>query len=441
MEGIYLPSFLVFRNSSMTKTKKIFFSSSFLVGSFIPLLAFDVNASHSLDLKINDATVESLSPSDISQFIEINPFLLPKNSYNSEIEKLEYCSNTTEPCPLTFTVREKYSTKNYLHTKINRENLQSYLEDAARKIDTDPTDAKLRFNNETNQLEEIEPHTNGIKLEIKKNVDQLENIFTENINNLPGAVELYYEKNPAQITKKNAQKLGIRELIGEGVSDFSGSTKSRIHNITTAAKRFDGLVIPPDEEFSFVSVLGPVDGEHGYKEELVIRDNETKPEYGGGICQVSTTVFRGAIFSGMKITQRRNHSYPVHYYTPTGFDATVYVPAPDFRFINNTPGHILLNMEMEGTELKFRYYGTNDGRAVEMDGPHVTERQPNGAMKTYFVQKVTDKSGEVFINDVFQSNYKSPDDYPHPGDVAKLTTKPDNWSKSEWKRYKKEHGL
>ena len=190
-----------------------------------------------------------------------------------------------------------------------------------------------------------------------------------------------------------------------------------------------------------MSILGPVDGEHGYKEELVIRDNETKPEYGGGICQVSTTVFRGAIYTGMKITQRRNHSYPVHYYTPTGFDATVYIPAPDLRFINNTPGHILLNMEMDDTKLIFKYYGTDDGRTTEMDGPHVTERQENGAMKTYFTQTVTDKVGTIIVHDILKSNYKSPDDYPHPGDVAKLTSKPDNWSKSQWKDYKIANGI
>ena len=257
----------------------------------------------------------------------------------------------------------------------------------------------------------------------------------------PQTIELIYEATPAKVTYANAHELGIIELIGEGRSNFKGSTLSRIHNIQTAAKRFDGLVIAPNEEFSFTTILGPVDGEHGYKEELVIRDNETKPEYGGGICQVSTTVFRGAIFTGMKITQRHNHSYPVHYYTPTGFDATVYVPKPDLRFVNNTPGHLLLAVETVGTELIFKYYGTKDNRSVLMEGPFVTDRQPDGAMKTYFTQKVTDKDGKVIIDDVFKSNYKSPNDYPHPGDVAKLDSKPDNWSKKQWDDYKAANGL
>lgn len=424
----------------MNYRKKIIFTS-ILTGGLLPLCVFDVHAFDAINLTVDGATKEKITIADISTFTEKKSFLLHEPGYASEIEKTTYCTNVLEPCLVTSTVREKHTTKNLTKTSVKHGAIISFVEDVARKIDTDPINAKLHFNDETKTIEEIESHANGIRIDVDKSSQKIASIVSDNIDRLPHSLEMSYQKTPAAITGANAHKLGIKELIGEGVSDFRGSTKSRIHNIKTASKRFDGLVIAPNEEFSFVSVLGPVDGEHGYKEELVIRDNETKPEYGGGICQVSTTVFRGAILTGMKITQRRNHSYPVHYYTPTGFDATVYVPAPDFRFINNTPGHILLNMEMEGTQLKFKYYGTNDQRVVEMKGPYVTERQENGAMKTYFTQKVIDKNGNTIIDDIFKSNYRSPDDYPHPGDVAKLTSKPDNWSKKQWKEYKRQHGL
>ncbi len=395
-----------------------------------------------INLTIDEKTKEEISRADINNFISKEPFLIYDPSYSTEIEKNIFCLYKYEPCLLTATTRRSHTVRNDAKISIDEEAVRSFVKDLARKIDTDPHNARLRFNDETQTIEEIAPHIDGISVDVEKTTAQIIDVLKKNnTDTTPIKLEISYTKVPAKVTAQNAQKLGIKELIGKGVSDFSGSTKSRIHNITTASKRFDGLVIAPNEEFSFVSVLGPVDGEHGYKEELVIRDNETKPEYGGGICQVSTTVFRGAIFSGLKITQRRNHSYPVHYYTPTGFDATVYVPSPDLRFINNTPGYILLNTEMDGTKLIFKYYGTDDGRKVTMDGPHVTERQSNGAMKTYFTQTVTDKDGNVLIDDVFKSNYKSPSDYPLPGDVAKLTSKPDNWSKKQWQEYKAQNGL
>jgi vancomycin resistance protein YoaR len=422
---------------------KIFIILFIILFGILPTTIFanEHATTNAITLTIDEKPKGYITYNDISKFTRIIPFLIHEPNYASEIEKTTMCNDPTEPCLLTSTIRQSFTTKNKMSTVIDTPKIKTFLEDIARKVNTDPSNAKLKFNEDTNTLTEITSHTDGISINITDSTKQIIDALQSETSLNPHTIELVYKNTPAQITKENAKTLGIVGLIGEGVSNFAGSTKSRIHNITTAAKRFDGLIIAPNEEFSFVSVLGPVDEEHGYKEELVIRDNETKPEYGGGICQVSTTVFRGAIFTGMKITQRRNHSYPVHYYSPTGFDATVYIPAPDFRFINNTPGHILLNMEIDGTKLIFKYYGTNDNRNVEMKGPFVTDRQPNGAMKTYFTQTVTDKNGKVIIDDVFKSNYKSPNDYPHPGDVAKLTKKPDNWSKNQWQDYKKQNGL
>ena len=448
MGGLFQPSFFDPVPSKLSHnymlTQKSFISCSMLI-IFIPSIVFATdNTIENLnvtDLTIDGQIKEYLTISDITKFTHNNPVLMYDTDYDSEIEKNILCSDTAEPCLLTSSTRQSFTLHKKTYTTTEMSAIKTFVDDIARKINTDPSNAKLHFNTETNVVEELTPHTDGITLNTEKTIAGIAKLLENDITTFPKTLELSYAKAPATVTSTNAKKLGITELIGQGVSNFAGSTKSRIHNITTAAQRFEGLVIAPNEEFSFVSILGPVDGEHGYKEELVIRDNETKPEYGGGICQVSTTVFRGAIYTGMKITQRRNHSYPVHYYTPTGFDATVYIPAPDFRFINNTPGHILLNTQIDGNKLIFNYYGTSDDRTVEMNGPYVTERQDNGAMKTYFTQLVKDVEGNTIIDDIFKSNYKSPDDYPHPGDVAKLTEKPDNWSKSQWKQYKKENGL
>lgn len=208
------------------------------------------------------------------------------------------------------------------------------------------------------------------------------------------------------------EALGVATLIARGETDFQGSPKNRVHNITVGASRYHGLLIPPNTEFSVLQYLGPVDGQHDFKPELVIKTNVTVPEFGGGLCQVSTTVFRTAIEAGLKITQRRNHSYAVHYYGTPGFDATIYPPYTDLRFLNNTPAYILIQTKIEGTKLIFEFWGTDDGRTVAIDGPHPYNRQIDGAVKAYLKQTVAAQDGTQFIEDTFYSNYKSPKLFP-----------------------------
>ena len=199
--------------------------------------------------------------------------------------------------------------------------------------------------------------------------------------------------------------------MGKGTSNFAGSPSSRIHNIKIGSAKFHGLLIKPEEEFSFNTILGEVGPEQGYKEELVIKRDKTIPEYGGGLCQVSTTVFRAAVYSGLKITERYPHAFPVVYYSPQGFDATIYPPHPDFRFINDTPSHLLIQTKVEGYYLTFEFYGTDDGRKVEIDGPHQYDVKSDGSMKTKLARKIL-RHGELVEEKTWKSSYKSPDLYP-----------------------------
>jgi vancomycin resistance protein YoaR len=281
----------------------------------------------------------------------------------------------------------------------------------------------------------------GIEIDEEKSVQDLVGYIEK--ADFAKPLELpYKESDPKIASIGSIEELGVSDLIGQGRSNFRGSPKNRIFNINVATKRFDGVLIKPGEEFSFVNILGEVDGDHGYRPELVIKKDKTEPEFGGGICQVSTTAYRAALNSGLEITARRNHAYPVQYYNPQGMDATVYVPRPDLKFLNNTPKYILIQTRIEGTELIFDFYGTNDGRTVEITGPKIVERKPDGGMKTTLNQKVTTADGQVIIDDDLNSNYDSPSKYPHPGTTSDiLTQKPNGWSDKEWSRYKKQHGL
>jgi len=179
--------------------------------------------------------------------------------------------------------------------------------------------------------------------------------------------------------------LKITEIIGTGHSNFKGSSPSRIHNIKTGASALHGLLIKPGEEFSLISNLGSIDASGGYKTELVIKGDKTTPEYGGGLCQVGTTVFRTALQSGLPITMRRNHSYRVSYYEPAGTDATIYDPWPDFRFINDTGNYILIQYRMSGNDLYFDFWGTKDGRQVTVTEPtiyNIVKPEPTKIIET-----------------------------------------------------------
>ncbi len=137
--------------------------------------------------------------------------------------------------------------------------------------------------------------------------------------------------------------------------------------------KFNGIVIQPGENFVFNDLMGEISAAEGWRAELVIKGNDTIPEFGGGLCQVSTTAYRAALFYGLPIVERQNHSYAVSYYSQVaghGLDATIYDPAPRFVFNNDTGAPILIQSYADGYEAFFVFYGKNDGRTVKMEGPY-----------------------------------------------------------------------
>lgn len=182
---------------------------------------------------------------------------------------------------------------------------------------------------------------------------------------------LIVEKQQASIAGEDPEQLGIKEIIGIGTSDFSGSPNNRRKNIENGVKHVNGTLIPPGGEFSMLKTLGEITAENGWYPELVIKGNRTVPELGGGLCQIGTTAFRAALNSGLKITERRNHSYRVRYYEPAGTDATIYDPAPDFKFVNDTKNHVLIHAYIKGTVITYEFWGTKDGRIASVPTPRV----------------------------------------------------------------------
>jgi len=421
--------------------KKLLFFSIFTGILTLPLQAFAENFNLALFPReitlLADKKTDTIPAEEFSRWIIETPSLVSRESGRAEIENIYYCPATPLICRLTNIWKERLRIQKISETRIDREKIASYVRDFAGEINKDPVNSTFSFENGV--VTSFSPSEIGVRVDINKSVEKIARTLQDkSIGKI--SIELVLEKIDPNITTDNINSLGIKELLAEGKSNFRGSPKNRIKNIHVATQKFNGILIKPEEDFSFVTALGEVDGEHGYYPELVIKNDKTEPEFGGGICQVSTTAFRAAINGGLKITARKNHAYPVQYYNPPGMDATIYIPKPDLKFINNTPGNILIQTKIVGTELIFQFYGTSDGRKVEVDGPHITERNPDGSMKTYFIQKVLTADGKILIDDTFKSAYQSPSKFPHPGQ-EKFTSKPKGWSKAEWNAYKKANGL
>ncbi len=299
-----------------------------------------------------------------------------------------------------------------------------YLSDLAGEINFNPINAKLGTldGKVTISSKDID----GQKVNIEKSSE----IISSAINSNEKETNLTLEPLKAEIRVDNLEELGLSELVSTGYSNFAGSPVNRRHNIKVGASKFNGVLIRPGETFSFITTLGPVDASTGYLPELVIKDNKTIPEYGGGMCQVSSTAFRAALNAGLPIVSRRAHSYPVSYYKPYGVDATVYIPKPDLIFKNDTEKYILIQTRIDGNKLSFDFYGTKLKRTLSFSGneggagavPIVEKVSPliydigvrgNGSFTAVIWRFIYDESGKLKTTSKFVSKYDSPDKYPH----------------------------
>lgn len=226
----------------------------------------------------------------------------------------------------------------------------------------------IKFKVEGGKATAFQPAQDGRRLDIGAAVDA---VATDVTSGALDPIEVTVETTPAP-PSSDATELEIRELVAVGTSNFKGSPKNRRHNIAVGAAAVNGTLIMPGEEFSLLRTLGSIDASTGYLPELVIKGNRTIPEFGGGLCQIGTTSFRAALAAGVPITQRRNHSYRVVYYEPAGTDATIYDPAPDFRFRNDYPTPLLFQTHIEGDEVAFELWGVQDGRVATQTKPVIT---------------------------------------------------------------------
>ncbi|MEK7539773.1 MAG: VanW family protein [Patescibacteria group bacterium] len=255
---------------------------------------------------------------------------------------------------------------------LDAEEVAASLEDRSDLINQPAKEG--RFNFVDGKIEQYEDSQEGKVLDIPVSIGFIQQQI---IDDRTSEATLYVRVDQPNVTPENIADLGIKELLGTGHSNMGNSPYNRRLNIARGAELLNGLLIAPGEEFSLLDHLRPFTSENGYYPELVIKENKTIPEIGGGLCQIGTTTFRGAMLSGFEILERRNHSYAVSYYFDDannlpGTDATIYDPSPDMRFKNDTGHWVLFEAKIESNDLYFSFYGTSDGRKAFFTPPTIS---------------------------------------------------------------------
>ena len=270
-----------------------------------------------------------------------------------------------------------------LQVVVNRDALKKWLEPIAGKAAKQPVNALIRGENGAISL--TKDGQDGLKVDQDKTAEAMATGLTDHANLAKSQPDRNLVAVTATVapdlTAASIAQLGIKELIGTATTDFSGSPNNRMFNIGLGQRSLNGGVVKDGETYSTTGSLGPVDESTGYLPELVIINNRTTPEAGGGLCQVSTTLFRAVLNAGLPVVERTNHAYRVGYYergVGPGLDATVYIPNPDFKWKNDTGHAVYIQSYIKGTTITFELYGTKDGRASTISAPQILEETPPG---------------------------------------------------------------
>jgi vancomycin resistance protein YoaR len=283
-----------------------------------------------------------------------------------------------------FVVIEEVAGENgvpEIKVRMTREKMRGLIEPLAGALAQAPMNAKFTFDDDAGKLVNVAGSKDGRAMNVEATLNALEAAArTTDQREVTVAVDVTQAPVPATAL---AQDLGITQLITQATTFFKGSSAARIANVRVAAARFNGVVVPPGGTFSFNEFLGDVSEEQGFEVGLIIVGNRTVKGVGGGVCQVSTTVYQAALRAGFPIVERYPHGYRVKYYENgmgAGFDAAVFTPSADFKFKNDSASHLLIETFYDPARvtLTFRFYGTPDGRVVNISPSTIGAVVPHG---------------------------------------------------------------
>jgi vancomycin resistance protein YoaR len=292
----------------------------------------------------------------------------------------------------------------------------------ARRVDNPPVDADWAISSSGIR---VIPDRPGYLLDVPRSATRLLRAALVTDPELRSA-KLVVDKVDAERSTAEAKAMNIRGLVAS-YRTFYGGEPNRIHNVQLVSHLVDKHVIPPGATFSFNDATGARTEEKGFKEAPVIINGELQTGLGGGVCQVSTTVFNAAYEAGLPILERTNHALYISHY-PQGRDATVNYPDIDLKFVNDTGHWLLLRTWVGSSSLTVALYGTPVHRRVVSEtaplvvtGPPPVKRMPDSSLfagqqvveetgepsrKTSVRRRVYNADGDLLHDAVFYSSYR-----------------------------------
>jgi len=391
-----------------------------------------------IDLLVNEQHPSMIDANEyipLAQKILDQPFIIETPEGDGHLKRIWTITPKNLAPMLVFKISERETSS--IIPQINEEYLAGMLESISEQVASAPENPRFIFNDDTRNLDLLSKGKNGRTLDTKASIEIIQNALA---NGDHQAILSMDYRSPEVSDSSSAQELGITELVRQESSYFYGSDQARIHNIETAANQFHGLLVPPGEVFSIANAMGEISLDSGYSEALIIYNGKTIEGVGGGVCQVSTTLFRTAFFTGFPIVERHPHAYRVSYYEKVagnirdsnlaGLDATVYIPLVDLKFKNDTPYWLLMEtyVNRSANRLTWKFYSTNDGRTMKWTttGPTNTiePKKPFYQLNTDLetgeikqidweaegaditVSRTVSKDGEFFFDDTFFTRYE-----------------------------------
>lgn len=257
--------------------------------------------------------------------------------------------------------------------QVDRQKIEKVLKDNEASLNTEAVNAGLTRENGGFT---IIPGSQGVTVNVEKSIETIEKYFSLEWDGKSGSVEIVADVVDPKGTEEELGK--VKDLLGGFNTSYASSGAGRSKNVENGASKINGSVIYPGDSFSVYEAVSPFDAEHGYELAGSYENGTTVETYGGGICQVSTTLYNAVIRAELEVTERFNHSMIVNYVDPSA-DAAIAGTYKDLKFVNNTKAPIYIEGYTSGRSLYFNIFGqeTRDAnREVSFVSETLTTTEP-----------------------------------------------------------------
>lgn len=222
---------------------------------------------------------------------------------------------------------------------------------------------------------------NGIEVDVAESVKKIQSYLEEEWDGSNASIELATKVTEPEGSKEQLSK--VKDVLGSFHTDFSSSSAGRYKNVENGADKINGSVVYPGEQFSVYETVSPFDAENGYELAGSYENGTTVQSYGGGICQVSTTLYNAVILAELQVDERFNHSMIVNYVKPS-MDAAIAGTSKDLKFTNNTDAPIYIEGYTSGGQIYFNIYGEEtrpSNRVVTFESETTSQTNPGVSLR------------------------------------------------------------